>query len=201
MDKGLVTNPKDLAHMQQELVSLARRIGELEDTELEVMERLEAGAGRARSGWTPGWPRSTTWRPTLVASRDKQAGEVTELAATATPGAQGDRRGRARRTCSRSTSGSAPRRAASGPRSCAHRRCSGCSLELTAADLGAIAKAPTRRGAALRGVRPDPGADRRVRDLMAGHRAVAGSRRTAARAATPARRRTARCCSTRTPAR
>ena len=40
MDRGLVSNPKDLERMQQELVSLARRISELEDTELEVMEQL-----------------------------------------------------------------------------------------------------------------------------------------------------------------
>ena len=42
MDQGLVTNPKDLERMQHELDSLDRRIAELEDTELEVMERLEA---------------------------------------------------------------------------------------------------------------------------------------------------------------
>jgi predicted nucleic acid-binding Zn-ribbon protein len=41
MDQGLVSNPKDLERMQSELVSLDRRISELEDTELEVMEKLE----------------------------------------------------------------------------------------------------------------------------------------------------------------
>ena len=67
MDRGLVTNPKDLERMQHELVSLARRIGELEDTELEVMERLEAAQaehGRARPR---GWPRSTTAAAALAA--------------------------------------------------------------------------------------------------------------------------------------
>lgn len=34
-------NPKDLERLQHEMVSLARRITELEDVELEVMERLE----------------------------------------------------------------------------------------------------------------------------------------------------------------
>lgn len=34
-------NPKDLEHLQHELVSLDRRISELEDAELDVMERLE----------------------------------------------------------------------------------------------------------------------------------------------------------------
>jgi uncharacterized protein len=41
MDRGLVTNPKDLERMQHELESLERRINSLEDDELEVMERLE----------------------------------------------------------------------------------------------------------------------------------------------------------------
>jgi predicted nucleic acid-binding Zn-ribbon protein len=41
MDQGLVTNPKDLERMQHELESLERRIGSLEDDELDVMEKLE----------------------------------------------------------------------------------------------------------------------------------------------------------------
>jgi uncharacterized protein len=41
MDQGLITNPKDLEHMQGELESLQRRITSLEDDELEVMARLE----------------------------------------------------------------------------------------------------------------------------------------------------------------
>ncbi|HEY1134233.1 MAG TPA: C4-type zinc ribbon domain-containing protein [Nocardioides sp.] len=46
MDAGLVTNPKDLERMQSELVSLERRISSLEDTELEIMERVEEAQGR-----------------------------------------------------------------------------------------------------------------------------------------------------------
>jgi predicted nucleic acid-binding Zn-ribbon protein len=41
MDQGLVSNPKDLERMQHELASLERRISDLEDAELEVMEQLE----------------------------------------------------------------------------------------------------------------------------------------------------------------
>lgn len=41
MDRGLISNPKDLERMQAELVTLERRIGVLEDEELEVMEQLE----------------------------------------------------------------------------------------------------------------------------------------------------------------
>jgi hypothetical protein len=41
IDQGLVSNPKDIQRMQQEMVSLERRITSLEDDEIEVMERLE----------------------------------------------------------------------------------------------------------------------------------------------------------------
>ena len=41
LDSGQVTNPKDLERLQHELVSLDRRISELEDTELEIMAHLE----------------------------------------------------------------------------------------------------------------------------------------------------------------
>ena len=41
LDAGTITNPKDLEHLQHELVSLDKRINDLEDVELDVMERLE----------------------------------------------------------------------------------------------------------------------------------------------------------------
>jgi len=41
IDQGLISNPKDIQRMQQEMVSLERRITSLEDEELEVMARLE----------------------------------------------------------------------------------------------------------------------------------------------------------------
>ncbi|HZK35620.1 MAG TPA: C4-type zinc ribbon domain-containing protein [Aeromicrobium sp.] len=42
MNSGQIANPKDLENMQREIVALNRRIGTLEDEELEVMEALEA---------------------------------------------------------------------------------------------------------------------------------------------------------------
>ncbi|WP_432948888.1 zinc ribbon domain-containing protein [Kribbella sp. CA-253562] len=42
LDSGQVTSPKDLENLQHEIGSLDRRISDLEDAELEVMERLEA---------------------------------------------------------------------------------------------------------------------------------------------------------------
>lgn len=41
LDSGRVTSPRDLENLQHEIGSLERRISDLEDAELEVMERLE----------------------------------------------------------------------------------------------------------------------------------------------------------------
>ncbi|TDO44523.1 hypothetical protein EV643_11521 [Kribbella sp. VKM Ac-2527] len=41
LDSGQVTSPKDLENLQHEIGSLDRRIADLEDAELEVMEKLE----------------------------------------------------------------------------------------------------------------------------------------------------------------
>ena len=141
MDQGLVSNPKDLERMQGELVSLERRITSLEDTELEVMERLETAQAdldelQAR---LENLDRSAA---ELRAARDKKAGEIdVELADVA---------GRRKTTADglaeelitlydrlrqqKNGVGAAALRA---------RRCGGCSLELTAADLSVIAKAPS----------------------------------------------------------
>lgn len=42
LDSGAITSPKDLENLQKEIVSLARRQGDLEDVVLDVMERREA---------------------------------------------------------------------------------------------------------------------------------------------------------------
>jgi predicted nucleic acid-binding Zn-ribbon protein len=42
IDSGQVSSPRDLENLQHEIGSLDRRIGDLEDAELEVMEKLEA---------------------------------------------------------------------------------------------------------------------------------------------------------------
>ncbi|MFH9857983.1 zinc ribbon domain-containing protein [Streptomyces sp. NPDC017202] len=47
LGSGAVTSPKDLENLQREIVSLAKRQGDLEDVVLEVMERREAAQERA----------------------------------------------------------------------------------------------------------------------------------------------------------
>jgi uncharacterized protein len=140
MDRGLVTNPKDLERMGQELVSLARRISELEDLELEVMERLETAQDEhERLG------RRLTEIDArieeLTRSRDAAAAAVTEQLAAATAERKVTATGVPadllalydKLRAQKSGVGAAVLRA---------RRCSGCSLELTSADLGTIAKTP-----------------------------------------------------------
>ncbi|MEU6405951.1 C4-type zinc ribbon domain-containing protein [Streptomyces sp. NPDC046985] len=46
LDSGAVTSPKDLAGLQHEITSLAKRQGDLEDVVLEVMERRESAQER-----------------------------------------------------------------------------------------------------------------------------------------------------------
>ena len=48
LDSGAVTSPKDLENLQHEIASLAKRQSDLEDVELEVMERQEDVRPRAR---------------------------------------------------------------------------------------------------------------------------------------------------------
>ena len=140
MDKGLVTSPKDLARMQQELVSLSRRISELEDTELEVMEQLEA-AQAEHARLSDRVAASDARAAELVESRDAGAGDVArqtealtaERKVTAT-GVPADLLALYERLrAQKGGVGAAVLRA---------RQCTGCSLQLNAADLGVIAKAP-----------------------------------------------------------
>jgi uncharacterized protein len=140
MDKGLVTNPKDLERMQHELVSLDRRISELEDTELEVMEQLEnAQAEHARL--TERLVAIDERTGELTASRDTAAGDVTQESAqvadqrkVVADGVPDDLLAVYEKV--RAQKGGV------GAAALQARRCGGCSLELTASDLGTIAKAP-----------------------------------------------------------
>jgi predicted nucleic acid-binding Zn-ribbon protein len=126
--------------MQQELVSLARRISELEDTELEVMERLE-NAQQEQKRLQDRLEEIDARAAELTASRDAKAGELTAQTASAT-----DQRKVAVQDVPadllalyekiRAQKGGV------GAAALVRRRCTGCSLDLTAADLGAIAKAP-----------------------------------------------------------
>lgn len=141
MDQGLVTSPKDLSRMQEELVSLERRISDLEDTELEVMERLEAAQNQLTELEASLADKDRRVEQ-LTGRRDGKVGDIdAELA-----GLEQQRKQAAdglpeglmtlyvRLREQKGGVGAAALRA---------RRCTGCNMDLTAADLGGIAKAPT----------------------------------------------------------
>ena len=141
IDQGLITNPKDLERMQHEMVSLDRRVGELEDTELEVMEQLEE-AQRELDALTARLAEIDDKIQATTDSRTKVAGEVEEQLTKVAD----DRK---------VTASDMPtdlmalyeklrgQKGGVGAAALRARRCGGCSLELNAADLGVIAKAPS----------------------------------------------------------
>lgn len=92
MDRGLITNPKDLERMQHELESLERRISSLEDDELEVMEKLEEA--QAELAKLEGMVAETEEQLAgLTATRDEKLAaldaELASVAADRGPAAEG----------------------------------------------------------------------------------------------------------------
>jgi predicted nucleic acid-binding Zn-ribbon protein len=75
LDDGLVSNPKDIQRMQQEMVSLERRISSLEDDEIEVMERLEE-AQRGLDGLRTRLGDTDEKIAAATASRDDKHGTI-----------------------------------------------------------------------------------------------------------------------------
>ena len=123
--------------MQQEMVSLERRITSLEDDEIEVMERLEEAQRTldkltAQLTDTDAADRRGHDRPRRPAGRDRpgRSASSTRSAARSRPSS--------RPTCSRSTTGSARARAAWARPCCAPGSCSGCMLDLDNAELATI---------------------------------------------------------------
>ena len=139
MDRGLVTAPKDLERMQQELVSLDRRISALEDVELDVMERLES-AQEELSGLRARLAEVDETAARVRVARDAAAGETTSGIAEAE---------RERALAAQNVPADLlalyervrAQKGGVGAAGLRQRRCEGCSLQLNAADLGVIAKA------------------------------------------------------------
>jgi uncharacterized protein len=140
MDAGLITNPKDLERMTHELGSLDRRISDLEDVELEVMEKLEEAQAELER-LTAELADTEQQLGTAVEARDQRAAEINEELgsvgaerSTAAEGLPDDLVALYERIRASKGVGAAPLRA---------RQCGGCRLTLNAADLGVIAKAPS----------------------------------------------------------
>jgi predicted nucleic acid-binding Zn-ribbon protein len=141
MDQGIITNPKDLERMQGELVSLERRISELEDAELEVMEKLEE-AQQELDGLTAQVAdldekitAATTARDDAATGIEQQLGETSEKRKQTAEGMPEDLMTLyARLREQKGGVGAAALRA---------RSCGGCSLQLNASELAEIAKTPS----------------------------------------------------------
>ena len=117
LDSGGVP-PKEMTNLQHELRVAARRQCDLEDQELELMERREA-AGAALAAAQSGHEKATADRERAVQQRDDALADIAdatgrhEAARAASPGS-------CRRRCSPSTTGSA-RRPAPPARRCSRR--------------------------------------------------------------------------------
>jgi predicted nucleic acid-binding Zn-ribbon protein len=137
LDSGAVSNPKDLERLQHELASLDRRVSELEDTELEVMERLENAQAelvdvRSRIQQVAAAGRE------LNTAREKRSAEVLEEVDAVTR-----ERSRAVADLPSELLALYERvREQKGGVGAAHlraRSCEGCSLQLDSAELASIA--------------------------------------------------------------
>ena len=141
MDQGLITNPKDLERMGHELESLERRITSLEDTELEVMERLEDTQAELEkvTSELAGFEEGTL---ILTTARDQRSGgirdEVTALErerAAAVAGLPDDLTALYERLRGQKNG--------VGAAALTRGECGGCRLSMNAADLRAMAAAPS----------------------------------------------------------
>jgi predicted nucleic acid-binding Zn-ribbon protein len=82
LDAGQVNSPRELENLQSEIESLLRRQSDLEDVELDVMERLEAAQARLKEA---GAERATitTDIEAVTARRDVALADIEELSGTA----------------------------------------------------------------------------------------------------------------------
>lgn len=140
LNSGAVSNPKDLANLQHEVVALDRRIATLEDVELEVMEALES-AQEELSVVTAELDEKSLAHAGLVDERTIEFEKIDadladavvarDLAASTLPEALTALYEKVR--ASYGGLGAAALKA---------RRCEGCRLELNGADLRELAAAP-----------------------------------------------------------
>ena len=140
VDAGQIKDPKALERMLGELQSLHRRIGDLEDVELEVMERLEAAEtaltereAQLASLEAHGEDLRTTVM-TTTSDLDVQLAAVVRDREAAAEGLPEDLVALYEKLrANKGGVGAAPLR---------RRECGGCRLTLNASDLGVIARTP-----------------------------------------------------------
>ena len=139
LDAGTGT-AKDLQAIQHELASLARRQGELEEIELEIMERAEAAEGdvaeleRGRGELTTRIEALEAARDAALATLDAEAAEVAAPRAGVVEEVGADLVALYEKI--RATSGG------SGAAALRQRRCGGCQLEINPVEIQRLRTAP-----------------------------------------------------------
>jgi uncharacterized protein len=139
LDAGTGT-AKDLQAIQHELVSLGRRQGELEDLELEVMERAEAAENdvaeleRGRGELTTRIEALEAARDAALSTLDAEAAEVAAPRPTVVDEVGADLVALYEKI--RASSGG------TGAAALRQRRCGGCQLELNPVELQRLRSAP-----------------------------------------------------------
>lgn len=140
LDRGQVGSPKELENLQHELESLARRQSDLEDVELEIMERLEDAQKRRselqdqRNTLAEKLAAAERARDEEFAAIDRDADDVRARRATAAESLPADLAALYEKL----------RQQHSGVGAAAlhQRRCDGCRIELDAQEVARIAGAP-----------------------------------------------------------
>lgn len=140
MADGTVSDPKQLESLVAEVGHLRKRISDLEDAELEVMEKLEAATARAGELKTAAdrvraeVDRLTGERDTKIAAINAEAAERKAERTAAQPDLPDDLLALYEKVrASHNGVGAAELR---------NRRCTGCQLEINAAELRVFAAAP-----------------------------------------------------------
>lgn len=136
---GAISNPKDLSSLQHELVALERRIGTLEDEELEVMEALEEAQARLTNvqgdldAVRAELAEQVAARDAAIATIEAQAAEAQVERSASAQGLPVDLITLYDKVRGQYGVGAAALRA---------RRCEGCRLEINGADLRELAAMP-----------------------------------------------------------
>ncbi len=139
VDSGAVTDPKQLNALLDEIEHLKRRINDLEDIELELMERLEEATG-TRDAVVAARAEGEAELRALLAARDEQLAVLD--ADLADRGAERSGVAAELPTDLLELYDRIRAKSGSGAAELIHRRCSGCQLEATSADLTRYRAAP-----------------------------------------------------------
>ena len=136
LDSGQVGAARDLEALQSELASLARRQGDLEDVELEVMERLEGIAAR-REELVTTREEVAEGHAAAEARRDATLEEIDAEAST-TATLRGVLAGQVDAALVAVYEKIRAQQAGIGAAALLHRRCQGCRLELDRTEINRL---------------------------------------------------------------